>query len=232
MQVNRTPIATWTAQVCRSAPRRRWSRCAKRILAACAAAVCACAAPGQAAIYSIGYHFTQALGLTEVRGTIATSLTGTFETEPAIENLFNTADYSFQGFSGSTLLFTLNNANSVWDLDLGLSSASVKVTVTPVAMTIDFSTPIEPSFGSFVLYSAALNASYQFGQGNNVSDENFVYMDRDLVLIGLSPLPYDTPFVYPAVPEPSSAVLGLLGLLALRFIRATNSNHQTRKSQI
>ena len=54
---------------------------------------------------------------TNVDATLETSTIGVFTTEAEIEDFFNSTIYSVNLMDGATIVFTLDNSNSIWNLD-------------------------------------------------------------------------------------------------------------------
>ena len=170
-------------------------------------------------VYDLGdfpFVFSGPVPATEVNATLQTSTTGIFTTEAAIENFLNLATYSVVLKNGPTTILTLNNANSAWDMVFEGTGATATLTATPSKITLDFSTPNEISSAALVLGVPPGVAQYR--QGNNVTDFNFVNIDDGAESTADATVPYDAPFIFPAISVPVSSApalsLSALGLLA------------------
>lgn len=148
---------------------------------------------------------------TNVDATLETSTIGVFTTEAEIEDFFNSTIYSVNLMDGATIVFTLDNSNSIWNLEFaalggGTGGATATLTATEWEIVLDFSTPQEISSARLFLRNTDPFSVLQYAQENNISDINFV----DVYILppeGWAEVTYDAAFVFPATSIPEQVVL-------------------------
>jgi len=152
-----------------------------------------------------------------VYGTLQTSASGTFSSAAAIAAIFNSSAYVATLYGPMGVISSIDNLNSAWHIELSEPGASVQLTIDDTQISLSFSTPTEFSEGVLLARSDDMRTIFQFAQSNNVSDVNFADYDYDAINSAYSPMPYGATFVFPAIPEPSAALL--LTLSAPLFLR-------------
>lgn len=187
------------------------------------AAVLATTPAKAAVVYDLaGFPFTFN-NATDVHATLETSTMGLFTTELEIENFFNQGTYSVIMNNGSTRLVDMHNGNSTWDLQFGGQSGGVGAVLSssPREVTLDFSTPNEITGAVLILRGddPQYPQYLQYSQDNNISDFNFVNVDYNAVHDAYATVPYDAPFTFVPVPEPSTWAVLCVGLGALVMLR-------------
>lgn len=163
--------------------------------------------------FDLGDFPFEFFGATNSDATLETSTIGVFTTESEIEDFLNSATYSVNLMDGATIVFSLDNSNSVWDLEFGAlgggtGGATATLTATESEIVLDFSTPQEITGVDLYLRNAATFDVLQYTQANNISDFNFVFVsDGDLMSEGFANVTYDAAFVFPATSIPEQVVL-------------------------
>jgi len=169
--------------------------------------------PASATEFDLGDFPFEFFGATSLDATLETSTIGSFTTEAEIEGFLNSAIYTVNLMDGATIVFSLDNSNSVWDLEFGAlgggtGGATAALTATESGLVLDFSTPEEITSVDLFLRNAATFDVLQYTQANNVSDFNFVAVSNgDLMAEGSATVAYDSAFIFPATSTPEQDVL-------------------------
>jgi hypothetical protein len=157
--------------------------------------------------------------LTSWQATIETEEYGIFTDEWDIEHFFNNSNYSFTGYKGDEISFTLNNSNSIWSLSSGGSiGGTLEVISNKNSLSLNFSTQNEFSDVAIMLRNFDTWDVMQIRQSNNISNQNFIqFEDGNLSESVWAIQQYDTSYFFTSVkvPEPSTFAILALGMMVL-----------------
>jgi hypothetical protein len=99
----------------------------------------------------------------DVVASLETSTFGTFTTEIEIEDFLNLSSYSVSLKRGAASVFTLDNSNSVWDLELsGSPIVEAVLTSTPTHVRIQFLLPDERASARLTLRGPSPSPSMSY----------------------------------------------------------------------